>query len=92
MDWLVNVSNFAAGAGDSLTFGITVLIRDAIGTNDVVNKCSGAYKNGELAEIGAVIALTAGAGVLKQMAKRTTNKAARNAAEEFVALPTTVPL
>ena len=45
-DWLVFSSNFFAGAGDELTFGLTKLIREKTG-GDVVNPCSKAYKAGE---------------------------------------------
>ncbi|WP_431113183.1 RHS repeat-associated core domain-containing protein [Variovorax paradoxus] len=46
------VVDFSAGVGDNLSFGITNRIRDLMGTNGVVNKCSGAYSAGEWAGIG----------------------------------------
>lgn len=48
-DWLVDG---AAGFGDTISFGITDKIRDWMGTNGAVNKCSGAYSAGEWAGIG----------------------------------------
>ncbi len=43
---LQQVSDFSAGFGDTLTFGLTRLIRKAMDTDDVVNHCSGAYAGG----------------------------------------------
>jgi len=39
--------DFSAGWGDMVSFGITNQIRNVMGANDVVNRCSGAYKGGE---------------------------------------------
>ncbi|MBI1766632.1 MAG: RHS repeat-associated core domain-containing protein [Acidobacteria bacterium] len=44
-DWLQWITDAAAGFGDSATFGITDWIREWMGTNRNVNKCSGAYNN-----------------------------------------------
>ncbi|WP_444956866.1 RHS repeat-associated core domain-containing protein [Microbulbifer sp. ZKSA002] len=46
----------AAGFGDTLSFGITDNIRDLMGTNGAVNKCSGAYAGGQLAGVGFSLA------------------------------------
>ncbi|WP_167443671.1 hypothetical protein [Acinetobacter wuhouensis] len=43
--------NAAAGFGDGMTFGLTDKIRDRMGINGVVNKCSTAYSNGNTASI-----------------------------------------
>ena len=56
--------NAAAGFGDALSFGLTDLARNALGTNDVVNKCSGAYGGGELAGV-VLSALIGGAAGLE---------------------------
>ncbi len=45
--------DFAAGLGDTLSWGATDSIRDWMGTNSVVNKCSGAYGWGEGIGVGA---------------------------------------
>jgi len=55
MDWLDNpvfdsprqtLSNFFAGFGDGLSFGITNLIREGLDLNSQVDKCSGLYNAG----------------------------------------------
>jgi hypothetical protein len=46
------VSDFSAGVGDALTFGLTDWIRNALDINDVVDRCSGAYGIGDLAGTG----------------------------------------
>jgi RHS repeat-associated protein len=48
-DWLDTATNFFAGMGDAITFGLTDKIRDWIGVNDVVDHNSGAYKGGKIA-------------------------------------------
>ena len=69
-------SNLAAGFGDGISFGLTVKIRQKMGTDHVVNKCSGLYKTthfaGEMVTttlIGAGIAKT-GAWALSRVAPR----------------------
>lgn len=54
--------NAAAGFGDALSFGLTDLARNALGTNDVVNHCSGAY--GIAHDVGTAYALAMGIGRL----------------------------
>ena len=44
--WLEDLSNFSAGFGDTISFGATRWIRQQMGTDDVVNKCSDAYRAG----------------------------------------------
>lgn len=85
LDWLDNLSNFSAGFGDSLTFGLTDWVRDQMGTNDAVDKCSGYYKAGEYVEIGGEIALTAGAGLLKSAAKGAVRSQVRREAARMTA-------
>lgn len=41
------VVDFSAGWGDMISFGITNQIRNVMGTNGVVNRCSAAYTGGE---------------------------------------------
>jgi RHS repeat-associated protein len=43
--------DFWAGMGDTASFGLTDKIRDLHGTNDEVNKCSGAYAGGAAASM-----------------------------------------
>lgn len=54
--------NFWAGLGDGASFGATNWIRDKMGTNDVVDKCSGIYRGANLA--GGVVGGVATGGVL----------------------------
>ena len=48
--------DFSAGFGDTLSFGLTDWVRDQMGTNGVVDKCSGAYSGGEWSGIGLSLA------------------------------------
>ena len=48
-DWLDTATNFFAGMGDAIAFGLTDRIRDWIGFNDVVDHTSGWYIGGEIA-------------------------------------------
>lgn len=57
--WLVDGS---AGLGDGVSFGLTNVIRNAMGTNDVVNKCSGFYVGGEIAGVALDTAIGGAAG------------------------------
>jgi uncharacterized protein RhaS with RHS repeats len=52
------VVDSVTGYGDTLSLNITSLIRDAAGTNDVVDKCSNAYR------IGSAVAALEGFGRL----------------------------
>ncbi len=64
-DWVEDlepVSNFFAGMGDNLTFGLTSKIRDLTGANAVVDKCSGVYSGGEWA--GTAVSVAFGAAHL----------------------------
>ena len=54
--------DFSAGFGDTLSFGGTNWIRNQMGTNGAVNKCSGAYGAGELTGVAFDIALGGAAG------------------------------
>lgn len=54
----------SAGFGDTLSFNLTNRIRSGMGTNGVVNKCSGAYRGGELAVVGLGLAM-GGAGLAR---------------------------
>src|SRR5690606_7452045 len=62
--WSPNQStvDFAAGFGDTLSLGGTDWIRDKLGLNDSINKCSSAYGACEWAGIGLGTALGGAAG------------------------------
>ena len=70
LDWLDDAANFFAGVGDSLTFGATDWVREQLGVNAVVDKCSTAYRVGEYTEVAAEITLTGGSKLLTRMAVR----------------------
>jgi hypothetical protein len=55
--------DFSAGMGDTLSFGLTNMTRDAMGTNDAVNKCSGSYLGGEVAGVALDTAIGGAAGL-----------------------------
>jgi RHS repeat-associated protein len=62
-DWdLSGAANFAAGMGDNLSFGLTSFIRQQMGVDDVVDKCSGLYSAGEWTGIALSTAIGAAAG------------------------------
>jgi RHS repeat-associated protein len=59
------VQDFTAGLADSLSFGVSKEIREAMGTNNMVDPCSGSYLGGELVAIGAGLGRTSYAGAAK---------------------------
>ena len=71
LDYVDTAANFAAGYGDTLSFGITNNIRNSLGTNQYVDKASSAYQAGE---IGALATSTAIGGI--SGAKAAGSKAA----------------
>jgi RHS repeat-associated protein len=50
LDRLKNLSDFSAGAGSVLSFGLTDLVNDATGASSVVDKCSLSHKLGTARE------------------------------------------
>jgi RHS repeat-associated protein len=54
--------SFWGGFGDTLSFNLTNAVRNRMGTNDLVNKCSGFYTLGEAAGIALTTALGGAAG------------------------------
>lgn len=69
-EWLQNSIDFAAGAGNELTFGLSGLILDWTGKSYNVNPCSGFYTAGEWTGFAVGIAAGGGAGFLKSGIKR----------------------
>lgn len=55
--------DFSAGMGDTLSFRLTNMVRNAMGTNDVVNKCSGSYLGGEVVGAALDIGIGGAAGL-----------------------------
>jgi len=90
--WLVDG---AAGFGDTLSFGLTDKVRDWMGTNGVVDKCSTSYFVGEVAgtahglvgggvgvvKIAGVRSAAKGAGSLKSLMKNSPFKPTQSAAK-----------
>jgi RHS repeat-associated protein len=74
-DALVSLSNFAAGFGDTMTFGLTRIVRQQLGTDDVVQHGSAMYRGGSAAAevtraaISGVPPATAVVNVLKNEVK-----------------------
>jgi RHS repeat-associated protein len=71
--WLVDAS---AGFGDAVSFGLTDRIREAMGTNEVVNKRSGAYLGGTAAGIVVGTIATSGLGTEAEVANGAERMAA----------------
>jgi hypothetical protein len=57
--------DYTTGFGDAASLNITSLIRDANGTNDLVNKCSTAYRAGGLTTAALGFGRLAYAGLAK---------------------------
>jgi RHS repeat-associated protein len=57
------VVDFAAGFGDTVSFGLTDWTRDQLGTNDVVNHCSRSYTAGQVAGVALDVAAGGAAGL-----------------------------
>ncbi|WP_150118990.1 RHS repeat-associated core domain-containing protein [Massilia sp. NR 4-1] len=57
------VVDFAAGFGDTLSFGLTDWVRDQMGTNGAVDKCSMSYTGGEVAGVALSTAMGGAAGL-----------------------------
>ncbi len=59
-DPLCSAGNLAAGFGDAVTFGLTRVIREKMGTNDQVDHSSGLYLAGEGLGVGVSVAFGTG--------------------------------
>ena len=57
------VVDYSAGFGDTLSFGLTNAIRNGMGTNGVVNKCSNSYSAGQWSGVALDAALGGAAGL-----------------------------
>lgn len=80
---LGEAANFAAGFGDAITFGLTDVVRDAIGANGAVDKESGVYLAGEVAGAATSAALGgAAASAIRNGRTMATSGAARSLATE----------
>jgi len=84
LDWLNNLSDSAAGFGDSLSFGLTERLRERMGINDVVNKCDGFYGLGRDTQVAMDWATIGVSGGLKLAARGVSTAAARKAGRKFL--------
>lgn len=75
-EFLDDSTNFSAGMGDAISFGATDLIRDAMGTNGVVNHCSGMYSSGEAAGIAVQYVIFKGRSVPERAVSEAVAKRA----------------
>jgi RHS repeat-associated protein len=62
-----DITNFSAGAGDQASFGLTKLIRSAMGTENVVDECSIWYHGGQVAAFLAELRIVASPGTLAML-------------------------
>jgi RHS repeat-associated protein len=70
LDWLDTAANFSAGAGDSVSGGLTIFVRRALHCDDVVDKSSGAYVCGEATELTVEVVASGGSALAKRAAAR----------------------
>jgi RHS repeat-associated protein len=68
LDYVDVAANYAAGFGDSVSFGVTKFVRGILGTNSVIDPCSLSYSAGEWTAIFHGIAFSGG-GLLHGGAK-----------------------
>ncbi len=71
------ISDFIAGAGDSLSFGLTRMIRGLLPGGDSTNTCGDAYSAGLWTETAAEVGLSGGSALLKSLAKKAGSTAAK---------------
>ena len=71
-----DAANYAAGFGDTISFGLSSYIRSQWDIGGV-DKCSSAYAAGQYTELGVEIGLTGASFALRGAAKGVTQAAAR---------------
>lgn len=82
------MSNFMAGVGDSMTFGLTSLARKGINAAmygdwyDPADVSSKSYIAGEVTEVVVEIAVTAGGVTLRHVAKKTIRSSVESGARQ----------
>jgi len=84
-DFAYDASNVFIGIGDAVSLGLTAKLRQKPGTDDAVNKCSGAYKGGQIA--GTLIDLYAGGVGFKLIGRVGEGLSAFERAAEFGVRP-----
>jgi RHS repeat-associated protein len=76
-DWLTNLANASAGFGDTISLGITRMIRRGMGIDSVVDPCSPWYSAGEWGGLAHALAMGGGAGVRNAMTMGLRNGGTR---------------
>ena len=71
-----DISNFAAGASDSLTFGLTQLSRMILGTDETVSSQSKSYIAGEITEMTVELLVLGSSKALIKLKDKTIEKRA----------------
>lgn len=74
LDWLDTSANFCAGMGDTLSCGLTGVIRRAIGVDSVVNHNSTSYSAGEWTGVGLMVAMGVAGGIEAAGVKTAENE------------------
>jgi hypothetical protein len=69
-DWFNKLTNFFAGWGDTLTFGLTGKIRQGLGVDSVVDYNSSWYRGGEWTGLGHSTLMGGAAGFARNSAFR----------------------
>jgi RHS repeat-associated protein len=83
-DWIDVADDYAAGYGDSLTFGLTGWLRIRGGWNDTVDPCSMAYQAGQATQVATDLGTLGVSGGLKLAARGVSTAAARSAGRKFL--------
>lgn len=78
-------ANISAGFGDTISFGLTKKVRQWMGTDDVIDPCSGAYGFGKVLgyahQVATIIATAGGAAELEEAGALAEGTEAAEAAE-----------
>ena len=78
LDWLDDTSNFFAGWADTITFGLTDAVREGIGINETVDRCSKAYNTGGYTGTAVQVAASGGAAGAALVSRHGVSTAAKN--------------
>jgi RHS repeat-associated protein len=82
-DFINDAADYSAGFGDSLSFGLTAYAREGLGINGGIDKCSAAYRVGELSDLAFEVGTMGLSAGMKALARNAERRAVRNAARSF---------
>jgi RHS repeat-associated protein len=82
-DFINDAADYSAGFGDSLSFGLTAYAREGLGINGGIDKCSAAYRGGELSDLAFEVGTLGLSAGMKALARNAERRAVRNAARSF---------